>query len=723
VQNPGHVYAVAGTFTAQLTLTDAAGHTANASVVITVSPALSATAGASPTTGQGPLTVNLTGLPSGGKAPYTYSWEFGDASALSTIQNPTHIFASAGVYTAKLTVTDANGSKVTVSAPAVTVTVAPLVASAKATPTAGDAPLAVAFNGSASGGTAPLSYAWTFGDGTSGTGTAPSHTYNAAGTYLSTLTVTDATAQKATAQATVVVSPALSVAVTASPLVVDVGDSVSFTSTPTGGLAPYTYSWNFGDGSGLATAPNPSHSYSSIGPFTATLTLTDANGVKATASVLVTVHALPTVSATASPSAGDAPVTVNLSSSPSGGSLPYVFSWDFGDGTALSATQNPSHLYAAAGAYTAAVTLTDAAGHSVNASAAVVVSPALSATAGASPTSGVAPLPVGLSASASGGRSPYSYSWNFGDGTALSTAQNPSHSYSGPGRFTPQVTVSDANGASVTASAPVVDVSPAPLAASATSSQTVGDAPLPTTFTAYAVGGTAPFTYAWDLGDGSTSAQQTFSHSYGAGSYTVALTIHDSAGQSASGSTLRITVYSTLVGSTSATPVSGTAPLQVSFTTAGSGGLAPYTYSWAFGDGTSGSGGSATHSYATGTFYPTVTVHDAAGGSWSGVAAQISALAPASSTGGGSTGGGAPASSGNPQGPTASPTAVPTETPGASPSPPADSTPTPTAAATTVAAGNDSGDTLPLMLTILGAVLATGLGGSLFAIWRRRRLS
>src|SRR5207253_2583629 len=160
---------------------------------------------------------------------------------------------------------------------------------------------------------------------------------------------------------------------------------------------------------------------------------------------------------------------VNLSSSPSGGTTPYSYSWDFGDASALGTTQNPSHLYAAAGSYTAAVTLTDAAGHSVKGSVVVVVSPALSATAGASPTT--------------------------------------------------------------------------------------GEAPLPTTLSGFATGGTAPFTYAWDLGDGSTSTQQTFSHTYSAGSYTIALTIHDAAGLSASVTTLRITVYSTLVGSTSATPI------------------------------------------------------------------------------------------------------------------------------------------------------------------------
>src|SRR5207302_2035020 len=205
----------------------------------------------------------------------------------------------------------------------------------------------------------------------------------------------------------------------------------------------------FGDGSLLSTVQNPSHAYSSTAQFTATLTLTDANGVKATASVLVAVHLLPTVSASANPTAADAPVTVSLGATPSGGSLPYSYSWDFGDGSALGTTQNPSHVYASAGTYTASVTVTDA------------------------------------------------------------------------------------NGGKVTISAPAVAVTPAPLAATASASPTTGDAPLLTTLTGHATGGTAPFTYAWTLGDGSTSTQAGFSHTYGPGLYTIGLTITDAAGKSA----------------------------------------------------------------------------------------------------------------------------------------------------------------------------------------------
>jgi PKD repeat protein len=73
----------------------------------------------------------------------------------------------------------------------VTASPSPLVASAAANPTSGQAPLAANFTGSATGGTPPYSYSWNFGDGQSSSSQNPSHTYNSAGTYIAILTATD----------------------------------------------------------------------------------------------------------------------------------------------------------------------------------------------------------------------------------------------------------------------------------------------------------------------------------------------------------------------------------------------------------------------------------------------------------------------------------------------------------------------------------------------------
>jgi PKD repeat protein len=178
---------------------------------------LSASASGSPTTGNAPLNVSFTGSAQGGTAPYHYSWNFGDGST-STSQNPSHTYSAAGTYTATLTVTDSSSPAKTATS-AVTVTVSavgnPLAASASAVPTSGQVPLSVAFTGSATGGTPPYHYSWNFGDGSTSTSQNPSHTYNAAGTYTATLTVTDSA------------SPAHSAA-----------SSVTITGSPIAGTAP-----------------------------------------------------------------------------------------------------------------------------------------------------------------------------------------------------------------------------------------------------------------------------------------------------------------------------------------------------------------------------------------------------------------------------------------------------------------------------------------------------
>jgi PKD repeat protein len=172
---------------------------------------LSATASGAPTTGNAPLNVSFTGSASGGTAPYSYSWAFGDG-ATSTAQNPSHSYTAAGTYTATLTVTDSSSPAKTATS-SVTIKVSavgnPLTATASATPTSGQIPLNVAFTGTAAGGTPPYSYSWAFGDGATSTAQNPSHSYTAAGTYAATLTVTDSSfpAKTATSKDTITASP------------------------------------------------------------------------------------------------------------------------------------------------------------------------------------------------------------------------------------------------------------------------------------------------------------------------------------------------------------------------------------------------------------------------------------------------------------------------------------------------------------------------------------
>jgi PKD repeat protein len=171
---------------------------------------LSATASGNPATGNAPLPVSFTSAAQGGTAPYSFSWNFGDGSAVSTAQNPSHTYAAAGTFNATVTVTDSASPPSTTTAVVTTKVNAvgnPLAATASAVPTSGQVPVNVAFTGTGTGGTPPYSFSWNFGDG-SATSTAqnPSHTYNTAGNFTATLTVTDSASPVHTATATVPIS-------------------------------------------------------------------------------------------------------------------------------------------------------------------------------------------------------------------------------------------------------------------------------------------------------------------------------------------------------------------------------------------------------------------------------------------------------------------------------------------------------------------------------------
>ncbi len=149
-----------------------------------------------PTSGDVPLLVNFTDQSSQGSSAITsWSWNFGDGGS-SSIQNPTHTYNSVGTFSVTLMVTDASGlsdsftrtSYITVNQ----AQFAPPTAEFSANPITGNAPLSVSFvDLSTPGDGAITNWNWSFGDGGSSSIQNPTHTYNLAGTFNVSLTVTD----------------------------------------------------------------------------------------------------------------------------------------------------------------------------------------------------------------------------------------------------------------------------------------------------------------------------------------------------------------------------------------------------------------------------------------------------------------------------------------------------------------------------------------------------
>ena len=187
LQNPTHKYSKAGTYTVNLTVKNAKGsNTVTKTDYIKVITKPVANFTSSVTSGKVPLKVAFTDTSTG--IPAKWIWDFGDGSK-SYLQNPTHKYSKAGIYTVNLTVKNAKGSNMVTKTDYIKVITKP-VANFSANPTSGKTPLKVTFTDTSTG--IPAKWIWDFGDGSKSFHQNPIHKYSKAGTYTVNLTVKNA---------------------------------------------------------------------------------------------------------------------------------------------------------------------------------------------------------------------------------------------------------------------------------------------------------------------------------------------------------------------------------------------------------------------------------------------------------------------------------------------------------------------------------------------------
>jgi len=263
---------------------------------------------------------SVSATPSHGATPYTYSWSGGGTNSSKT-------GLAAGTYT--ITVTDNVGvtgsATVTITQP--TTLVALATTTANVTCHGGSTG---SVSATPSGGTSPYTYSW------SGGGTNSTKTGLAVGTY--TVTVTDHCAATATATATITQPTSLSLSAnTTTNVSCNGGSTGSVSSSPSGGTTPYTYSWSGG-------GTNSSKTGLTAGTYT--ITATDNCGATATATTTITqpttaLSIIASTTANASCSAGN---IGSASSTASGGTSPYTYSWT-GGGTSSTYTGLSAGIY------------------------------------------------------------------------------------------------------------------------------------------------------------------------------------------------------------------------------------------------------------------------------------------------------------------------------------------------------------------------------------------
>jgi len=272
---------------------------------------------------------------------------------------------------------------------------------------------------------------------------------NVSGTFNIKLTVTDAAGESTVATVQLIINPVFSATVAYTPGTVDAGQLVQFTVTTTGGTAPFAGYWTFGDGS-AGTGLSQYHIFRASGSYTVSAKVTDALGNSYTAITSITVS-LPPANATilASSSVTDAGMAVTLSAESQFGSTPLTYAWNLGNGN-TSTAHTLTSTYSSPGTYTVTLTVTDVAGETASSSYTILVLPDPQVTVNSVSTV-TANTSTTFGAITTGGLAPYSYAWNFGDGTQ-STQQMPQHTFSGKGAYTVSVKVTDSAGYSTTSS-------------------------------------------------------------------------------------------------------------------------------------------------------------------------------------------------------------------------------------------------------------------------------
>ncbi len=283
--NPSHQYSATGPYTATLTVTS------NNGCIVTTSQSIAdiyAQAKANFTVNPEnclndvtSFTDNSNGL---GNVITEWHWDFGDGQT-STLQNPTHTYATANTYTVKLYIkTDKNCNSDTMSK---TVVINPLPAASFTNSTPLCATNTITFTDASAANAGNLTiWKWNMGDGTVqtfNTANPFTHTYAATGNYTVTLSVeTNKGCKSSLFSKNITVSP-LPVPGFILPEVCLSDAFAQFTDTskiPAGSIT--NWAWNFGDPASGAlntsTLQNPQHKYNAVGNYTVTLTVTSNNG-------------------------------------------------------------------------------------------------------------------------------------------------------------------------------------------------------------------------------------------------------------------------------------------------------------------------------------------------------------------------------------------------------------------------------------------------------------
>jgi PKD repeat protein len=373
IADPVHAYAVAGTYTVNLTATNSGGSTSfQDTVTVSVQDAPVALFSADPLSVEANNPVVFHDDSTGYNIT-AWAWDFGDGVGTSILQNPTYTYPASGSYNVVLTVTDdAIVPASNTSAPTNIMVAGPApVADFSGTPT-----LVSVMNGpvqftdlSTSADFNVTTWNWVFGDGGTSAVQNPAYLYPAAGTYSVTLTVGDDQVPAKTNTTTktdyieVVNAPTADFTWPGMPAVTEGYSPVTVTFTDAsiadGSAVLSSWAWDFGAAGSSAVQAPGAISFVTPGWYDVSLNVTDnavGYDVETKQRIVHVMNASPVAGFTTDVTTGDAPLAVTFTDASTG--VVDTYAWTFGDG-GTSALANPVYTYTTVGVWNASLTVTN----------------------------------------------------------------------------------------------------------------------------------------------------------------------------------------------------------------------------------------------------------------------------------------------------------------------------------------------------------------------------
>lgn len=585
-----------------------------------------------------PVTLTNTSAPSSAN----WQWNFDDPASgtanTSTLASPVHYFSTPGMHQVSLNMT-VNGTCTDNVTHPVYVRQQPVANFGAPSFSGCSVPFTVNLHDSTTGAAA---WHWNFGDPGSGSQDSsslqhPTHTYTAFGYYYLQLYVTDIFGCTDTA-----IHPLNLEQPQANFTQQDSGCiplNITFTNTSVSNADPIaSYSWNFGDpgsGSNTSSSQNPGHTYNTTGVFDVTLIITTQTGCRDTTTYPGFIRAgrTPTANFSFTPNTlcYQDPVQFTDLSTPADSITGWQ--WSFGDGGGAQ-TQNPEHPYvdtAIADPFDVQlIVYYYGCPDTMVQSDIITVNPPIPHFQPAFDCNNPFNVVFNNTTVTAGTTL---YTWNFGDGSPNDTSGNPAHTYAVRGTYNVTLTAENTT-YGCTRDTTYYNIQITDPVVSLLSDTTQGCFPLTVHFTGS--GSQDASLYEWHFGEGipnvlDTSRAADTLHTYNRpGFYTAQLMIQDVHGCRDS-STKVIHVLGPTAGFI-ATPFSGCAPLNVSFTdTSNTEGSNLVQWVWNYGPGQGPSDttstGTTSHNYLLpGNYTIILTVTD--GNGCSGASTQVNYIQP-----------------------------------------------------------------------------------------------